>query len=259
MCELCSLSFSPLFLVIHIAYFWWFNGEQNIHYVTALRAKEFIMCGDTILVFLFCIKSAQMEKHFRSCLGWILALAIIIGIAFFSRWLFDWLLLPWAFERAAGSAVTGNWVGSLTTATGRPLGVVLELSLPEPKGGGGFVRDWENAPYGELEGTARVCEPSGEVHSYTVEGEPENRQATRLSLYATPSESPAPEGLTFSWMNGNWDRVDRLTLTVQFYWKKDGASISGPEYPDTQSDAVLELTRGGEVDFQTICASLPDA
>jgi len=200
-----------------------------------------------------------MQKYARSCLGLIFALVIITGIAFFSQWLFDRLLLPWAFERADGPALTGNWVGSLTTATGRPLGVVVELILPEPKGEGGFVRDWHSAPYGELEGTARVCEASGAVHSYTVEGEPENRQATHLSLYASPSESPAPEGLTFSWMNGNWDRADHLTLAVQRHWTQGDGSISGPEYPETQSDAILELTRGGEVDFQTVCAALPDA
>ena len=30
-----------------------------------------------------------MEKHVRSCLGWILVLAIITGNAFFSGWLFE--------------------------------------------------------------------------------------------------------------------------------------------------------------------------
>jgi hypothetical protein len=118
------------------------------------------------------------------------------------------------------------------------------------------VRDWENAPYGELDGTARVCDHLGQIRSYTVEGEPENRQAARLTLYATPSENPVPEGLTFSWMNGTWNRTDKLAFQVQFYWVKDGAAISGDQYPDTKSEATLEMTRGRETEFQTWCATL---
>jgi hypothetical protein len=206
-----------------------------------------------LLVFLFCSMIARMKKQSYSCIVLIIALAI----ALLSAPLLDRLLLPWAFEHANSPALTGSWVGSLTTATGHQRGVVLELRLPEPKGEEGLVRDWHGAPYGELEGTARVCDELGQIHSYTLEGEPENRQATRLSLYATPSESPVPEGLTLSWMNGTWDHANRIELKVQFYWEQDGSSISGGGYPDTQTDATLALTRGGDAEFQALCAGLP--
>ena len=198
-----------------------------------------------------------MKKQLRGCLGSILVLAVTVGIAFSAQWGFDWLLLPWAFERGGRPALVGSWVGSVTTTTGHPFGVMIELRLAEPKGEGGLVRDWHGAPYGELEGTAQVCDELGSMHSYTIEGEPEDRQATRLSLYATPSESPVPEGLTFSWMNGTWDRANKIELKVQFYWAQDGSSISGAEYPDTQTAATLALTRGGEPGFQALCHGLP--
>jgi hypothetical protein len=198
-----------------------------------------------------------MKERFYSFIGWILVIAAIFAITFLSAPLLDRLFLPWAFEHNDRPALTGRWVGSLTTATGRPRGVVFELRLPEPKGEDGLVRDWRSAPYGELEGIARVCDERGQVRAYTLEGEPENRQATRLSLYASPSETPTPEGLTFSWILGTWDRANQLDLTVQFYWEKDGASISGGGYPETLADSALTMTRGGDAEFQAICAGLP--
>jgi hypothetical protein len=198
-----------------------------------------------------------MKKRSSGCIGTILGLAIAIAIGLLSAPLLDRLFLPWAFAHTDRPALTGTWVGSLRTATGHPYGALLELWLPEPKGEEGLVRDWLNAPNGELEGTAKVCDEKGQLRSYTLEGEPKNRQATQLSLYASPSEDPAPEGLTFSWMNGTWDRANRLEFTVQFYWAKEGAAISGGGYPDTVTDSDLKLTRGGDAEFQAICTDLP--
>ncbi len=167
--------------------------------------------------------------------------------------LFDRLFAPWAFEQSGRPALTGGWVGNLTTATGQTYGVLLEIFLPEPKGRGGLVRDWENAPYGEIAGTARSCDVNGQVRVYTIDGEPEDRQATQITFYATPNEEPAPNGLTLSWVKGGWDGANHLTLTVELYWRQDESAISGPEYPDTQSEAVLPMIRGSEEDFQSIC------
>ena len=194
-----------------------------------------------------------MKKRAYGFIGWIVIIVAVIVFTILPGPLLDRLFLPWAFEHADRPALTGSWVGSLTTATSRPLGVVLELRLSEPEGEDGLVRDWRSAPYGGLEGTARICDEHGEVRSYTIEGEPENRQATQLYFYATPIETPQPEGLTPSWINGAWDRANRLALTVQFYWEKDGAAITGGEYPDTEADAALEMTRGSDAEFQTIC------
>jgi hypothetical protein len=194
--------------------------------------------------------------------GWIGCLALIVFLAaivfggpLVPR-LFDRLFAPWAFESAGHPALPGRWVGLLTTTTGRRRGVVLDLRLPEPsiRGRSGILRrDWRSTPHGELAGTARVCDDRGQVRSYTIEGEPDNRQATRLHFYVTPAETPAPEGLTLSWVKGAWDRADRLDLRTQFYWRKGSSAISGGEYPDTQAEGTLEMTRGGEAEFQAVC------
>ena len=131
--------------------------------------------------------------------------------------------------------------------------MLLEIILPEPKSHGGLVRDWESDPYGEIAGTARLCDERGQERVYTIEGESEDRQAAQIRFYATATETAVPNGLTLSWVTGAWDGVDRLTLTAQLYWRQDGSAISGPEYPDTQSDATLPMTRGGAEEFESIC------
>jgi hypothetical protein len=103
-----------------------------------------------------------------------------------------------------------------------------------------------------------MCGASGQLRSYTIEGEPEDREASRLHFYSTPVEQPAPEGLTSNWYKGAWDGADTLAFTVSFHWEKDGAAISGPDYPDTQADSSLEMTRGGKTEFQAICSQMED-
>jgi hypothetical protein len=60
-------------------------------------------------------------------------------------------------------------------------------------------------------------------------------------------------------MNGTWNRTNKLAFQVQFYWAKDGAAISGDQYPDTKSEATLEMTRGRATEFQTLCTTLAAA
>lgn len=186
----------------------------------------------------------------------LIALLTVAAIVPLASKLLDRLFAPWAFPHGGDPALAGTWVGSLTTATGRPLGALVTIRLPEPGGRGGLVRDWENAPQGELGGTARLCDARGEVRSYTIDGEPEDRHASHLRFFLAPVDSPPPNGLRPDWVNGGWDRANRLDLRVSFHWERDGGAISGGGYPDTESDATLQMTRGGDEEFQVICAGL---
>jgi hypothetical protein len=49
------------------------------------------------------------------------------------------------------------------------------------------------------------------------------------------------------------DGADSLTLAAQLYWEQYGLAISGVVYPDTISEAMLSLTRGGEEVFENVC------
>ena len=196
-----------------------------------------------------------MKKRPSNFIPTILVILVILAITFLAGPLLDRLFLPWAFESADHPALVGGWVGTLTTTTGDQRGVILEMYLPEPKGRG-LRRDWRSAPYGEVEGTLKMCAEDGQMRLYTIEGNPEDREASRLHFYSTPAEKPAPEGLTSNWYNGTWDGANKLDFTVTFHWEKDGAAISGPDYPDTDAPATLAMSRGSETEFWAICAQL---
>jgi hypothetical protein len=198
-----------------------------------------------------------VKKRRATFIPMLLVIAVGLAITFLAGPLLDRLLLPWAFESADHPALPGTWVGMLTTATGGQRGVVLQLYLPEPEGRRG-VRNWRGAPNGEVGGTLQMCSADGQVRAYTIEGEPEDREASRLYFYSTPAETPPPEGLTSNWYNGTWDGADQLAFTVSLHWEQDGAAISGADYPDTETDATLTLTRGDERAFQALCARLEE-
>lgn len=77
---------------------------------------------------------------------------------------------------------------------------------------------------------------------------------TQLTFHARPIEKPASNGLTISWVKGIWDGASGLTLSAQLYWEQDGSAVSGAGYPDTQSEATLPMTRGGDEEFEAICS-----
>ena len=183
-------------------------------------------------------------------------IGLFFALTYFVGPFLDRLFLPWAFDSADRPALPGTWVGTLTTATGGQRGVMLHMYLPEPKGRKFLRRDWRTSPNGELAGTLQMCGNDGQLRSYTIEGKPQDRQAARLTFYSTPAEQPLPQGLTSNWYNGTWDGANGLDFSVSFHWAKDGSSISGPDYPDTQTDATLAMTRGDQAAFQAICEQL---
>ena len=121
----------------------------------------------------------------------------------------------------------------------QPYGVIIEMYLPEPKGRRGLRRDWRSAPYGEVKGTLQMCGEDGQMRSYTIEGNPDDRQATHLHFYSTPAEKPAPKGLTSNWYNGAWDGSNKLDFTVTFHWEK----MAQPYRARTIQIPILTSTR----------------
>jgi hypothetical protein len=134
-----------------------------------------------------------MKKRPSSFVSLIILIAIMLGVTFLSGPLLDRLFLPWAFGSDGHPALPGTWVGTLTTATGRQQGVVLAMYLPVPKGRRGLRRDWRSDPYGELEGTLQMCNGSGRVRSYTIEGELDDRGQHICTSTPHPSRSQSPK------------------------------------------------------------------
>ena len=180
----------------------------------------------------------------------ILIAFVVFGGNAFWRKVDEWRF-PWAYASSGKPTLSGTWVGSLTTATGLPRGVMIQMDLPRI--GATRRRKSRRTRNVRLEGTAQTCDERGQVRSFTVEGRPTKRDASRLTLGLLPSEKPAPDGLTLSNLDGVWDLGSTVHMQAGFYVAKDGGSISGAEYPDTEKKAQLHLTRGGDREFRAVC------
>jgi hypothetical protein len=186
----------------------------------------------------------------------ITVLVLLIGVYvvtnFFWRRVDMWRF-PWAYAQSGNPTLTGTWVGSLTTATGQHRGVIMEMHLPDISGRKRKVR---RTRYGSLEGTARTCDERGEIRSLTLSGNPHNKDATQLHLMTIPAENPPLDGLTLNTAKGLWDQGNTLHMQAGFYFRKGTGAISGPEYPDTQKEALLHMTRGGDAEFRRACDAI---
>ena len=181
----------------------------------------------------------------------LLAVLYLAGNLFWRR--IDMWRFPWGYEASGKPTLTGTWVGSLTTATGQHRGVFMEMHLPDISG---RKRKYRRSRYGDLVGTARTCDERGEVRSLTLSGTPQNREATQLQILAIPAENPPPDGLTLNTAKGVWDQGNTLHMQAGFYFRKGTGAITGPEYPDTQREALLHMTHGGDAEFRRACEAI---
>ena len=157
----------------------------------------------------------------------------------------DLLFYPWV---RASPPITGEWVGRLTTGSGRPRAVYLTIDLATDQDG-----DRPCAKCSKLEGTGRMCDERGQERPYRIFGSPEDRRATRLHLGASPAVDPPPDGLELSSMRGRWDGGDALDLEAEFHWRRGVSAITSTADPDTKGWVPLPLRRGGEADFREVC------
>ena len=196
-----------------------------------------------------------MAKRKTSWLALLIVLALAFGVTTLGSRVIEHTFARWAFGIDGGPPLADEWVGRLTTATGRPRAVYLELELAESTSRR-RTRVGRGALRGRMDGTLLSCDEHGTVREYTVDGTPEDRDAARFSIHAKPVEEPPSEGLTFSWIKGRWDGADRLELAPSFFWRKGPGAISGPDYPDTEGEASLSMRRGGEAEFRAACAAV---
>jgi hypothetical protein len=161
------------------------------------------------------------------------ALDLALDLAFF----------PWA---RATPPLLGEWSGSLTTGNGVRLLVSLEMHRALTARGDICVR------CSQIEGTATTCDAAGTVLRYRISGSPEDRQATRLHLGASPEREPPPEGLELDVLRGTWDGGDRLALEADFFWRRNGSAVSSTDDPATQP-VPLPMRRAAASEFTAMC------
>jgi hypothetical protein len=191
-----------------------------------------------------------------SWLTLLIVVALTFGVTTLGSYVIEHTFARWAFGIDGGPPLADEWVGRLTTASGRPRAVYLELELAESSSRRRRTRVGRGALRGRIDGTLKSCDERGTVREYTVDGTPDDRDAARFSIHAQPVEEPPSEGLTFSWIKGRWDGADRLELAPSFFWQKGTGSISGPDYPETQGEPSLPMRRGGEAEFRAACDAI---
>jgi hypothetical protein len=156
-------------------------------------------------------------------------------------------LYPWD-DASAGPTLSGTWVGRLTTGSGRPRGVLMELHRWKSK----RVRGC--ATCASIEGSARVCDERGADVSYTVGGKPGDRRANTVTIGAVPVPPP-PTGLEFSSVRGRWDRAETLSLEAQFHWRNGVHAMTDSDDPDN-AYVPLPMKRGSVADYRATCRAL---
>jgi hypothetical protein len=161
----------------------------------------------------------------------------------------DAFLYAWDNRSSGRPTLSGTWVGRLTTGSGRPRGVFMELHRWKPQ------RGLDCPTCAHIEGTALVCDERGGSQRYRVGGEPGDRHATTLHLGVSPVAQPPPDGLELSSMRGRWDGVNALPLEAQFHWRKGASAISGSDDPDTKY-VPLPMRRGTEDEYRAVCRAL---
>lgn len=190
--------------------------------------------------------------------GWLAAIVLMVlvfsGTTLFTH-VHERLAARWAFGIDGRAPLTDEWVGQLATASGRPRVVHVEFGIAESNSRS-RSRVSRGAPHGSLEGTLHSCDERGTVREYTVDGDAKDRDAKRFVVHAKPVEEPPSQGLTFSWIQGRWDGADALELRPSFFWRRGDGAVTGPDFPDTQSDALLRMERGGEAKFRALCAQI---
>lgn len=159
----------------------------------------------------------------------------------------DLLFYQWAL---ANPPLMDRWAGRLTTGTGMPLAVTVEVHRAIDSQG-----DRPCANCNQLEGTITTCDANGMRLEYTAAGSPKDRQGRQLLIGAKPAVEPPPDGLELDVLRGTWDGGDTLALSADFFWRKGTSAISSTDDPATQPVA-LPMQRATAQQFDALCAQL---
>lgn len=183
-------------------------------------------------------------------LGGLAALFVLIYVGL------EALFTPWARSLTGAPTLTGEWVGEMTTASGRKLHMWLLIEHATS------AKACMNCP--RIEGEVRTCETGGAKRVYRMWGNVENWRGT-VFLLKTLDEQEHARKLTLGTLNGRWSG-DTLDLTTELRvpgeittmrWERDAAGnettrVIGGD-PDTHNPVQWRMSRGSEREFRSRC------
>ena len=184
-----------------------------------------------------------------------LGMAALAVLAYSALLVLDTAFHPWARSFTGQPTLTGEWLGTLKTATGRHLVVWLELKHPVGRGTCG------NCP--RIDGTARTCEAGQPPFDYEVWGNVEDWRGERFALKTLLVGEERV--LSLGYLQGSW-QADSMALSTELKvpgqvtttrWEKaeDGTertSVIGGD-PDTRAPVQWPMQRGTADEFAARC------
>jgi hypothetical protein len=180
-------------------------------------------------------------------IGLTIAAVLLFGaVVSLSRDFFDKLLYaPWALDLDGGPTLEGSWEGTLRARLGAEYRLSLTMQHRDRDG-----RRRRTRQVTTIEGSARLCAPTGRLYEYTLLGGADDAgEQLRLTLtYPDPSQSALGLRLEARWSEGAPD-VLRIVSVATNPFLPDGTfqqvrSIGSSDPDDSFLPAELRRTTG---------------
>jgi hypothetical protein len=202
--------------------------------------------------------AAPVAKRRPGCLTTVFGVVVLAVIVGSGAWLWDAVVeAPWAHAlplvgtTAGGvpATLTGEWLGDVTSPSGRLHGVVWLRIERRQWGGAGRTRGVSGPSHPDFGGTARVCGLADAAGPRKLWGWA-SRDASLV--HATIPFAPGP-AWNLGALDGAWDR-DGGTLTLTGRLDDNGGSARGGAPADTREPTRITLRPGREAEFERRCA-----
>jgi hypothetical protein len=152
-------------------------------------------------------------------------------------------MAPWLRSFGLWPTLTGGWHGHVEAAGGPVTTIYLELD--------GVVRRRDS----HIGGTAKWCDEQGQVHAYTISGQPRNWRGSRFYL-SLRSVVERESGASPGELEGEWhDDEIRAAGVMVSHSRVATATATRSSGPAGPPQIIYRLRRGTEREFLASCTA----
>jgi hypothetical protein len=189
----------------------------------------------------------------RGCL--LLLVLAIVGLAVVGGlgWGVRAALHPWSVPLGGRPTLTGDWAGTLRTASGAYYGLSLRIAYDERTRTTRPGRRPGTSNRSLIEGSGELCNRRGERYSYTLHGSPYDRDGLTSWLNLGSVDTSVTGSAWF--FEGRWEG-DRLLLTGANSFELDERPVGGRPHLLTLDPLVGTLQRAPLSALESVCQRL---
>lgn len=184
----------------------------------------------------------------RGCLGLVAILAIGLAAVVGLDWVFRIVAEPWSVPLGGRPTLTGEWVGTIRTASSLRFGLALKLDYYTSSSGG---RGRSNI---KIDGSGQLCNRRGDRYDYGISGSTADwgGGSSRLTLGSRDTGvNGSGWGFQVRWQG------DQLTLTgVNDGFELDDRPVGGRSHLIVVDPLVGELRRAPLGALDAVCRKL---